>query len=111
MTGVTWLSFFAAVLSVIAIFLGYVAIGIGGLVFFPLAAWFDYRLTIVPPPPDSAGGEPIGPDDDDDPPSPRSGLWRRGPSRGGGGGARVPSVTRPPAPRPSGAQALPLPEE
>jgi len=112
MTSVTWLSLFAVVLSVVAVFLGYAVVGIGGLVFFPMAAWYERRLGLGAPPPRFGRGVTDEPDDDDDPPSGGSRRRGRGPRRGGGGGGtRVPALVRPREPQPSGSEALPLPDE
>jgi hypothetical protein len=93
MSGVTWLCFIGVALAIVAVATGYTAVGTFGLVLNPLLAWYDWREFGTPP----------------------SELhwWNRfGPSPpGDGGGSTVPAALRPGPREPSGAQALPLPDE
>jgi hypothetical protein len=93
MSGVTWLCVIGVALAIVAIVTGYISIGIFGLVLNPLLAWYDWREFGTPP------SEPN--------------WWNRfGPSPpDDGGGSKVPATLRPRQNQPSGAQALPLPDE
>ncbi len=94
MSGVTWLCLIGVALAIAAIAMGYVSIGVFGLVLYPLLAWYDWRQFGSPP------SEPH--------------WWNRfgpPPPDGPSGGSKVPSVIRPRPDASSGAQALPLPDE
>ena len=94
MSTVTWLCVLGVVLAAVAIAYGYVSIGVVGVVFYPLLAWYDWR----------AFGEPP------------NGLhwWNRfgpRPPTDGGGLSAVPAPLRPRPSQPSDAEAKPLPDE
>ena len=93
MSVVTWLCVLGIVLAFVAIALGYVSIGVFGLVLNPLLAWYDWR---------EFGTPPNGPR-----------WWNRvGPRPpGDDGGSKVPAGLRPDPNAPAGSQALPLPDE
>ncbi|MEY2452236.1 MAG: hypothetical protein QOD92_1810 [Acidimicrobiaceae bacterium] len=93
MSGVTWLCVIGVALATVTIATGYLSVGIFGLVLNPLIAWYDWREFGTPP------SEPH--------------WWNRfGPSPSDdGGGPKVPASLQPRPNEPSGAQALPLPDE
>jgi hypothetical protein len=93
MSGVTWLCVIGVAIAIVAIATGYISIGVFGLVLNPLLAWYDWHEFGTPP------SEPR--------------WWNRfGPSPpDDGGGSKVPATLRPRPTEPSGAQALPPPDE
>jgi hypothetical protein len=93
MTEVTWLCLLAGALAFIAIALGFVSVGIIGLVLSPALAWYDWRA-FGSPPDEPRWWSRFGPSPPDD-----------------GGGSKVPATLRPRPNKPSDAQALPLPDE
>ena len=94
MSSVTWLCVVGLVLSAVALLTSYVAVGVFGVVLFPLFAWFDWHEFGTRPPDASPT------------------WWRRfGPPEGGSGGSKVPARPHGGPRQPSGAKALPLPED
>jgi hypothetical protein len=94
MSEVTWLCLLAGALAFIAIALGFVSVGVIGLVLSPVLAWYDWR---------AFGAPPDGPH-----------WWNRFgplPADDGGGGSKVPAGLRPRPTAPHGAEALPLPDD
>src|SRR3954447_829002 len=94
MSAVTWLCALCVVLAFVAMALGYVTVGMLGVVGGSLLAWYDWR-EFGTPPASQHWGNRFGPSPPDD----------------GSGGSKVPaSVRRGPA-GPGASAALPLPDD